>query len=147
VIIAKGGDDLTNGGGDGDTIKAGLGDDQDFEVNYTGDDRYFGGAGNDLASGAGGNDLFKGGSGDDQLFGDEGDDQLVGGPGHDGLVGGDGADKMFGSTGADRMGSGGGDEDRDLMNCGPGTDRARVTDEDRVRHCEILRGHVGPIDR
>ncbi|MEM7642517.1 MAG: Hint domain-containing protein [Pseudomonadota bacterium] len=59
--------------------------------------------GADYAVGGTGNDSFFGGAGDDILRGWQGDDSLVGGAGNDYLIGDSGADTLEGGTGADTL--------------------------------------------
>jgi Ca2+-binding RTX toxin-like protein len=116
------------------------------------DDCLFGGLGSDVLAGAGGNDRLLGddrGSGvpgRDRLSGNTGNDLLDGGPGRDRLRGGRGADRLLAGGGRNRL-SGGRGRDRlyaangrrDAVNCGPGSDSARVDVTDRVRGCEHVR--------
>jgi hypothetical protein len=75
---------------------------------------------------------LRGGNGDDKLTGDAGPNVLEGGPGADQLYGGEGGDTLAGGSGADTLVGEGGDdtldpgEDRsyNLLDCGPGQDRA-----------------------
>ncbi|MDP9411145.1 MAG: hypothetical protein M3P70_11705, partial [Actinomycetota bacterium] len=63
---------------------------------------------------------------------------VMGREGEDGLRGGNGEDSIYGGRGADFLSS----EDiqgvafRDLVDCGPGNDRASVDFRDRVVDCE-----------
>jgi len=121
-----------------------------------GDDCIDSGPGNDQVKGAGGDDMLFGGPGDDLLQGSGGQDSLHGGPGNDTLEGGPGGDRLFGGpgndviragAGADVVSAGPGDDDVNApkpglrsLNCGPGRDRARVSDlaRGRVHNCEVV---------
>ena len=99
-----------------------------------GRDRLSGGDGGDRLSGERGADRLRGGTGSDRLFGGKGADLLSGGPGADHLTGGPGRDRIFGGAGRDIVRAI--DGTSDLVNCGPGRDRAHVDRIDRVRGCE-----------
>ena len=89
-------------------------------------DRLFGLGGDDLLRGRAGNDRLHGGRGRDRIFGDTGADLVIGGPGRDRIVGGRGADRIRARDGQ-----------LDVINCGPGRDRALVDRRDRLsRNCE-----------
>ena len=86
-------DDVLNGFGGDDILKAGQGEDQ-----------LYGGVGRNVLHGHGGDDLLVGGndterllggSGDDTLYGHGGNDILRGGAGNDWIEGGDGADEFI----------------------------------------------------
>jgi len=85
-----------------------------------------GGAFDDVMLGLGGNDTLLGGAGDDYLAGGPGNDVLTGGPGSDVLLGGRGSDTIYAADG-----------ERDLIDCGRGSDRAIVDAFDIVKHCEV----------
>lgn len=79
------GDDLLDGGSDGDDILyAGPGD--DIIISRFGDDDLSGGDGDDVMSAGAGNDRLRGGDGADVLTGGAGDDELFGGGGIDKIV-------------------------------------------------------------
>ncbi len=119
TIRGRGGDDLIEGGQQGDRLlgEAGAdaitggdsepnwidgGDDDDVLVGGEAGDTIFGGLGNDELSGNGGADvLFGDGGRGGILVGSGGDDVLSGGDGPDVLVGGGGTDKVFGDAGDD----------------------------------------------
>ena len=107
------------------------------------DDCLFGGIGSDRLSGAGGDDRLLGDDagaavpGNDRLFGKAGNDLLVGGPGGDRLRGGAGRNRLLGGSGNDRLTAVNGTRDR--VNCGRGSDTARVDSIDRVARCEHVR--------
>jgi Ca2+-binding RTX toxin-like protein len=65
--------------------------------------------GDTIRAGAG-NDFATGQTGADVVSGDEGDDQLFGGPADDVLQGGDGADTLVGNFGSDTLLGGKGDD-------------------------------------
>jgi Tol biopolymer transport system component len=85
-----------------------------------------GGAFDDVILGLGGNDTLLGGAGDDRLEGGPGNDVLTGGPGSDVLRGGRGSDTIYAADGQ-----------RDVIDCGPGADRAIVDAFDIVKNCEV----------
>lgn len=97
--------------------------------------------GNDVLRGTVHADYIPAGEGDDVAFGSGGDDQLLGeddpyaAPGNDLLFGGSGDDGLYGGPGRDVLSGGRGDDfieaadgERDVVSCGPGTDRY-VVDE------------------
>jgi Tol biopolymer transport system component len=87
-----------------------------------------GGGGNDVLLGLAGNDTLLGGAGDDLIEGGAGNDVLIGGPGNDRLVGGPGSDTIVANDG-----------ERDIVDCGPGNDRAIVDAIDVVdKSCESV---------
>jgi Ca2+-binding RTX toxin-like protein len=97
---------------------------------------YLGGSGwDDTIIGLGGNDTLLGGNGDDRIWGGAGNDVIVGGAGADHLSGGPGSDTIYAQDG-----------ERDIVDCGPGNDRAVVDDVDVVRkNCEVVvRGSAAP---
>ena len=89
----------------------------------------------DYLAGGGYDDVIIGGPGNDTIFGGAGDDQLYGGPGNDVITGGAGADKIYGGPGSDTIYAD--DGERDVIDCGPGRDRAVVDAVDVVKHCEV----------
>ena len=100
-----------------------------------GGDVAYGGRGNDLIAGGDGADRLKGGSDSDQVNGGDGPDRASGNKGADDVSGGEGDDSLFGGWGADRVYGGSGndelhalaaDGDVDLLQCGPGRDKAWV---------------------
>jgi Ca2+-binding RTX toxin-like protein len=93
-----------------------------------GDDCLFGKGANDMLSGGVGNDFLEGNFGNDRLQGEDGNDRLVGSPGSDSLDGGAGNDLLN----AD-------DRARDVVQCGPGHDRASVDRIDSVSGCEVVK--------
>jgi len=86
-----------------------------------------GGGYDDVILGRGGNDTLLGGAGDDRLVGGAGNDVLIGGPGADVLLGGPGSDTIYAADG-----------ERDIVDCGPGRDRAVVDAVDIVKNCEVV---------
>jgi Tol biopolymer transport system component len=100
-------------------------------------DKLNGTAKNDTLSGRGGNDTLSGLAGNDLLLGETGNDKLYGGAGVDGLNGGAGRDLLSGGTGNDGINAAG-DRARDVVDCGPGKDRATVGPTDLVRNCETV---------
>lgn len=97
-----------------------------------GGDRITARGGNDRVKALGGEDCVRGNGGRDRLKGNDGDDTLSGGPGSDRLSGGDGRDRLKARAGG-----------RDVVNCGPGRDKAVVDARDRVRGCEKVRRRGG----
>ena len=91
-------------------------------------DRISGSAANDVLYGLGGADVLLGLKGNDVLYGGRGDDLLDGGPGLDRLFGGPGNDTLRARDGR-----------RDVVDCGPGRDKAIVDRIDRVSGCEIVK--------
>ena len=90
----------------------------------------------DYLAGKGGNDTILGKAGNDTMLGNGGDDVLRGGTGADVITGGNGADRFFGEAGSDTIQAA--DGERDVIDCGPGTDRAFVDSFDVAKNCEIL---------
>jgi hemolysin type calcium-binding protein/WD40 repeat protein len=85
-----------------------------------------GGGHDDTVLGLGGNDTILGGAGDDRLDGGAGNDVITGGSGADTIFGGDGSDTILANDG-----------ERDVIDCGPGNDRAIVDPFDVVKNCEV----------
>lgn len=90
-----------------------------------GDDSLRGGPGDQDLIGLGGDDALRGEAGADCVEGNGGRDFIRGGEGFDDLIGGAGRDEIDARDG-----------ERDSIACGPGRDRVRADDEDRVRGCE-----------
>jgi hypothetical protein len=87
-----------------------------------------GGGHDDIIFGLGGNDTLLGGAGDDRIYGGPGNDVITGGSGEDRLYGGPGSDTIYAADG-----------ERDIINCGPGRDRAVVDlGIDKTVDCEIV---------
>ena len=86
-----------------------------------------GGGHDDVIFGLGGNDTLLGGAGDDRIYGGAGGDVITGGSGADHLFGGPGSDTIFATDG-----------ERDVVDCGPGNDRAVVDSVDSVVNCEVV---------
>jgi hypothetical protein len=128
------GDDDVRGFGDGTLIVGGPGDDK--QLASFGDQVIEGGPGNDFSHGGIGDDRAEGGPGRDSVSGGHGDDELSGGPGKDGIGGGYGSDAIEGGSGDDKVLSY--DPDRDTVDCGPGSDTAYVSRNDRVTGCETV---------
>jgi len=92
---------------------------------------------NDYLAGGGYDDVIYGMGGNDTLLGGQGDDRLYGGPGRDVLIGGPGADKLYGGPGSDTILAV--DGERDIVDCGPGRDKAVVDPVDVVnKNCEVV---------
>jgi len=132
-------------GFDGDDTLDGL-DADDCLDGGEGDDRLTARSGNDRAAARAGDDSLTGGSGNDRLYGEEGRDRILGNSGNDMIAGGSGPDLLGAGTGRNRLyGEGGNDSltsvnrsTRDLVDCGPGRDRAVVDRGDRTRGCETV---------
>jgi hemolysin type calcium-binding protein/WD40 repeat protein/predicted actin-binding protein len=92
-----------------------------------------GGGYDDTISGLGGNDTLPGGAGNDRIDGGPGNDVIVGGPGADRLFGGPGSDTIYAADGQ-----------RDVVDCGPGRDRAVADSFDKVAHCEVVDSAAAP---
>jgi dipeptidyl aminopeptidase/acylaminoacyl peptidase len=94
--------------------------------------------GDDVISGGGGNDVVYGDAGDDVISGGAGNDTLIGGTGSDLITGGSGHDRISGGRGADTLAAR--DHQRDVVDGGPGRDRARWDQRlDRVTSVELRR--------
>jgi hypothetical protein len=113
---------------------------------FGGDDHIEGAASDDALDGGPGADAVFGRRGDDALAGGEGDDLLEGGRGRDVLDGGEGDDRLLGGFDADRLRGGPGndairatDGRRDVVDCGPGRDRAILDRRDVATGCERRR--------
>ncbi len=133
-IAGLGGNDRILGGPGRDVIRGGAG--RDLLNGGGGGDRLVGGAKADRLLGGGGNDRLVGGPGSDALLGGRGRDILLGGPGNDRLVGGPGRDVFRGGRGSDTLIA----RDRlgEVVNGGPGRDRARIDRHDRTVSIERL---------
>jgi uncharacterized repeat protein (TIGR01451 family) len=134
-------DDVLNGTAFGDTIY-GL-DGSDLLRGADGADCLWGGEGNDVLDGDGGDDALWGGNGRDRLVAGGGNDRLYGGLKRDVLIGGGDDDQLYPGTGRDLVRAGAGndvisarDGSRDVIECGPGTDRVTADRRDRVVGCE-----------
>jgi Ca2+-binding RTX toxin-like protein len=123
VLAGRARDDCLFGGVGSDALAGDRGDDR-----LLGDDPGNGVPGRDRLSGGVGNDLLDGGPGADRLRGGRGNDRLVAGGGRNVLLGGPGNDRLSAANGK-----------RDRVNCGRGSDRARVDASDRVSGCEHVR--------
>ena len=148
-ISAFAGNDLVYARAGGDDIRAGAGNDGVRAAD--GGDVAYGGRGNDLIAGGDGADRLKGGSDSDRVNGGDGPDRASGNKGADDVSGGEGDDSLFGGWGADRVYGGSGndelhalaaDGDVDLLQCGPGRDKAWVLRAERPRTqivgCEVI---------
>jgi Ca2+-binding RTX toxin-like protein len=97
-------------------------------------DRLNGGRGNDRIFGYGGRDQLIGGPGNDLLHGGTDADRLLGGPGNDTIVGGVGKDRIDAGAGNDVIDVA--DNQKDIVNCGPGRDKVTHDKFDVLRGCE-----------
>jgi RTX calcium-binding nonapeptide repeat (4 copies) len=87
-------------------------------------------------AGGGHDDVIFGMGGNDTLLGGAGDDRIYGGPGNDIITGGSGADHLYGGPGSDTIYAA--DGERDVVDCGPGKDRAVVDAVDVTVNCEVV---------
>jgi hypothetical protein len=88
-------------------------------------------------AGGGHDDTIFGRGGNDTILGGNGDDRLYGGPGNDVITGGAGADRIYGGPGSDSIDAA--DGERDVVDCGPGSDHAIVDAVDIVsKDCELV---------
>ena len=114
-------------------------------------------SGASVAEGRGGNDIITGHDAVETIDGGAGDDRIEGGFNHDTLTGGPGKDLIYGDQTA-RCGTSdivcvpygndvidARDGEADVIDCGPGTDRAAVDAIDVVANCETVEttGAVG----
>jgi Ca2+-binding RTX toxin-like protein len=164
VIDGTPGNDRIHGKAEADQISALTGDDvvharrgSDTVDLGPGNDRGFGGRGDDKVYGGDGRDFISSGFGDDSTTGDAGDDTIFANKGRDTIDGGDGNDRLFalsrkdvnrpddtegdtvrGGTGDDRIAVR--DGERDVVNCGPGVDRALLDFKDVLEDnsCEVV---------
>jgi len=122
VIYAKAGDDVASGK-----------DGPDIIYGQAGDDELHGNGGHDVIYGGHGNDTIRGGADGDIEYGGEGDDSLWGGQG---------ADQLFGGGGGDVLHALANDNQRDVVDCGPGRDKAWLNIRERglyrVSGCETV---------
>jgi hypothetical protein len=94
--------------------------------------------------GTNGPDVLRGSARSDKLYGKGGHDRLFGLDGNDLLVGGPGRDFLEGAAGHDRLLAR--DDERDLVRCGSGNDRAVVDRKDRVvANCESVDRPTPPV--
>jgi hypothetical protein len=99
--------------------------------------RIVGTAKGEYLAGGGHDDVIYGLGGNDTLLGGAGDDRIFGGPGNDVITGGSGADHLYGGPGSDTIYAA--DGERDVVDCGPGRDRAVVDlGVDKVIGCEVV---------
>ena len=107
-----------------------------------GNDLVAGGDGGDRLYGGSDSDRVNGGNGNDRASGNKGPDDVSGGDGNDSLFGGWGADRVFGGSGNDELHALAPDGDVDLLQCGPGHDKAWILRSERpqtqVGGCEVI---------
>lgn len=136
-IIGEGGDDIIDGGNGFDYLRG-----------MSGDDVINGGAGIDTIRGGAGNDVLRGGDDADVIWGGAGNDVIHGGGGDDTLIGGKGTDTIHGGSGDDLIRVR--DGDSDLVQCGAGTDVARVDFggiDSTNASCERVREAAAPTEQ
>jgi acid phosphatase type 7 len=95
-----------------------------------------GSAGDDVLDGTGASDVVCGLGGDDMITTESGSHVVLAGAGDDTLIGGPGVDRLYGSSGTDTFRAR--DGSRDLLDGGPGRDRADAGRLDRSTHVESL---------
>ena len=90
----------------------------------------------DVIHGSGGNDYVSGLASSDLLYAGAGNDTVVGREGNDRIYGNTGSDTLFGEEGNDTINSSG-DQTKDVVKCGQGTDTVYVDKIDWVKkNCE-----------
>jgi hypothetical protein len=159
-IYGRAGDDRIGGGGGNDDLDGGPGADDmhggpgndaaSYPPTGTGVDVTLDDRPNDGAPGEGDNvhsdvEAVYGGNGDDHLVGDAAANTLDGGGGEDTIVGGHGLDGLYGGAGRDKVEAR--DGELDVVDCGPGMDRAELDLEDEARRCERTNVKIVPIRR
>jgi hypothetical protein len=146
VIDGTPGNDRIHGKAEADQISA-----------LTGDDVVHARRGSDTVDLGPGNDRGFGGRGDDKVYGGDGRDTIFANKGRDTIDGGDGNDRLFAlsrkdvnrpdDTEGDTVRGGTGDDhiavrdgERDVVNCGPGVDRALLDFKDVLEDnsCEVV---------
>jgi RTX calcium-binding nonapeptide repeat (4 copies) len=123
LLVGTLGGDVIIGGSGADMIRAG--DGQNVIEAQWGDDDIRAGSGPDLVDAGDGNDTIRTGGGSDHI---------VPGPGNDAVYAGSGADYVLANDG-----------NRDVIDCGPGDDRARADKIDVLHNCEHV--HIVPPAR
>jgi hemolysin type calcium-binding protein/WD40 repeat protein/predicted actin-binding protein len=98
--------------------------------------RIVGTARGDYLPGGGHDDTILGLGGNDTINGGAGDDRIDGGPGNDVITGGAGADHIHAGPGSDTVNAA--DGERDVIDCGAGSDHAIVDSVDVVHNCELV---------
>jgi hypothetical protein len=135
TIVARAGGRLTRGTPGNDVI-----------AGSKGADRIASGGGRDLVCSRGGADLVSTGAAADTVSAGPGEDRISTGGGADRINPGSGRDRVSSGSGNDRISPA--DGTRDVVDCGPGRDRAQRDRADRLRSCErIRRGYRGPGPR
>jgi Ca2+-binding RTX toxin-like protein len=110
----------------------------DYLRGLAGNDRILARNGRNRIEGNAGNDIITSGTGADAIFGGPGNDRIAAGGGNDLIVGGTGRDTIVAGPGNDTLETR--DGFRDVVDCGPGRDRAEVDRLDALRGCErVLR--------
>ena len=90
----------------------------------------------DVIHASGGNDYISGLAASDVLYAGAGNDTVVGREGNDHIYGNTGSDTLFGEEGNDTINSSG-DQTKDVVKCGQGTDTVYVDKIDWVKkNCE-----------
>lgn len=149
VIDGTRGSDTLTGTPAPDVIFARAGDDTAY--GRDGADVLYGQAGDDDLHGRDGRDVILGGAGADTVHGGADGDIAYGGDGGDSLWGGRGADQLYGGPGDDVLHALADDDQRDVVDCGPGNDRAWLNARERglyrVQGCETVYWVVPPRSR
>src|SRR5947208_10702529 len=97
-----------------------------------GDDLIYARAGNDIVRAHDGNDVVYAGAGNDVIRGGPGNDIVYGGDGNDVIWVGAGADVQYGGPGNDVLHALANDNERDVLDCGPGLDVAYIVQHDAL---------------
>ena len=155
-------DGVANDGaaGEGDNIGADIGtviggSGSDYMVGNARRNIFGGGAGDDVLYGGGSDDQLHGGPGNDRVFGEDGQDVVAGGDGDDYIVGGQGVDRFYGedvdacipsscASGQDVIEAR--DGNQEMIDCGPGTDSAKVDPNELVRNDVDLSNQCESVD-
>jgi Ca2+-binding RTX toxin-like protein len=126
----------------GDDVLAGT-DGRDLVFGRAGDDAIAGNGGSDLLFGQRGSDSVSGDGERDLAWGGQGSDTLEGGEGGDLLHAGRGPDVLEGGNGRDILRAAEDDGIPDVLDCGPGRDRAVLRAGDVAVDCERVRTMQG----
>ena len=86
----------------------------------------------DVSRGTPGPDTLSGTAGDDLIYARAGNDIVYGGDGNDVIWVGAGADVQYGGPGNDVLHALANDNERDVLDCGPGFDVAYIVEHDPV---------------
>jgi Ca2+-binding RTX toxin-like protein len=107
--------------------------------------------GDDTIAGTPHSDVIEALAGNDTVHAGSGADVVYGGKGNDSLWGGRGQDRLYGGPGDDVLHALADDNQRDLLDCGPGNDVAWVNVKDRglyrIVNCETVNWIVPTPDQ